>query len=183
MLPPHLLRLLLHHHHPPSSTLLPFLAQPLQLSVSFTPKETRSCQKEAALKELQFHNQRLFFVFYTTGKCVCVCVVWEKARWASSFSSVPTPPPSVSVRKCHFHRVNVLSIAGNFIEFVQFFWRNVIIQSYCLPPHPKKKQLKLKKRKLWVTLIEMLMCNYFCICHFWRCKLLINTKKLSLELS
>lgn len=78
MLPPHLLRLLLHHHHPPSSTLLPFLAQPLQLSVSFTPKETRSCQKEAALKELQFHNQRLFFVFYTTGKCVCVCVSSEK---------------------------------------------------------------------------------------------------------
>lgn len=96
MLPPHLLRLLLHHHHPPSSTLLPFLAQPLQLSVSFTPKETRSCQKEAALKELQFHNQRLFFVFYTTGKCVCVCRLRKGSM--GFFFQLGADPPAECVR-------------------------------------------------------------------------------------
>lgn len=63
---------------PRTSTLLPiplpFLAQRLQLSVSFTPKETRSCQplfKEAALKEQQFG----FLYFY-----IRKCAVCEKAR-------------------------------------------------------------------------------------------------------
>lgn len=175
MLPPHLLRLLLHHHHPPSSTLLPFLAQPLQLSVSFTPKETRSCQKEAALKELQFHNQRLFFVFYTTGKCVCVCVSSEKRLDGLLLSARCRPPRRV----CQFENVTFtewtcwasLETSLNLFNSFDVMWLFRVTAS----PHPKKKQLKLKKRKLWVTLIEMLTCNYFCICHFWRCKKNLQT--------
>lgn len=87
----------------PPPTLLPplllFLAQPLQLSVSFTPKETGSCQllckggcfEGAAAPELTFS-------FYFTPKCV---VVWEKLLNFSQLSAL-TPAP-----RCECLSVNV----------------------------------------------------------------------------
>ena len=101
--------------------------------------------------------------------CVCVCVSSEKR-----LDGLLLSPPAECVRsEMSLSQSNVLSIAGNLIEFAQFFWRNVIIQSYCPPKKKKNTQKKPKKRKLWMTLIEMLTCerfnNYFCICHFWRC--------------
>ena len=157
---------------PPSS---PSSPSPSSFLYLLLPRKQGHAKRRRLWRSCSSTINGFFWLFYTTGKCVCVrvcvCVVWEKARWASSFSSVPTPQLSVSGRKCHFHGATCwasLETSLNLFNSFDVMWLFRVTASS--PPPKKIKPTETKKRKLWVTLIEMLTCNYFSICHFWRCQ-------------
>lgn len=135
------------HHHPLPSPLL-FLTQPLQLSVSFTPKETRSCQllRKGGCFEGAGVPESTPFSYFTPRKA---CRSLRK-KFSSSLSVVQliATPLSLSGCKCHFHSV-MFYTTKEFHRITAVSWHNVIIHGhFCIVLLLKILQLI----KMWIAL-------------------------------
>lgn len=93
--------------------------------------------KEAALKEQQFQNRRLFPVLHR-GKCVAV---WGKSSVSLCFAQLAPTPLSLSGCKCHFHSVMFcITMEIHWITVVS--WHKVTVHGHSCIVFPKKCGLR-----------------------------------------
>lgn len=163
-----------------------FLTQPLQLSVSFTPKETRSCQllrKGGCFEGAAVPDSTAFSYFKPRKVCRL-----RKSWWVASFNLLP--PHWVCQVVNGLSQCNVLHITENFIDFVQFCGIMWLFSYFIHWPKTKKKS-EAQKKKLWITcdlllqtetfmylLLDNCFCNYIWILKKQTFKLLRTIKKL-----